>query len=164
MKTRVRYDALPIILVLICSFGLNILGVTWGLPNYADWAQDSMALETLEAIAKRFMNGWFDKYPPVHHAILALCYTPYIGYLLLSGGLQVPSKIFPYGLTDPLSAPRQKASVPLFTDIFQGRLGYVLVATFNTPTIVPISVNINPRIDIFAKTEKSSLNFETSRE
>jgi hypothetical protein len=29
-----------------------------------------MALETLEAIAKHFANGWFDKYPPVHYAVL----------------------------------------------------------------------------------------------
>jgi hypothetical protein len=49
-------------------------------------------------------------------------------------------------------------------DLFHGRLGYTLAATFETPTIVPILLSINPRIDIFVKTEKSSLNFEAAGE
>jgi 4-amino-4-deoxy-L-arabinose transferase-like glycosyltransferase len=96
-------SSLPIVLVLTVSLSLNVLGIAWGLPNYGDWAQDSIALETMEAIAKRFSNGWFDKYPPVHYAVLALFYAPYIIYLLISGGLDIPTKVFPYGLVDPLS-------------------------------------------------------------
>jgi 4-amino-4-deoxy-L-arabinose transferase-like glycosyltransferase len=94
---------LPIAFVLTLSLSVNLLGLTWGLPNYVDWAQDSIALETLEAIAKRFGNGWYDKYPPVHYAVVAFFYAPYIGYLLLSDGLQAPTNIFPYGMAEPLS-------------------------------------------------------------
>jgi hypothetical protein len=72
--------SLPIVLVLTVSLSLNVLGIAWGLPNYVDWAQDSIALETMEAIAKRFSNGWFAKYPPVHYAVLAvfLCALHYL--------------------------------------------------------------------------------------
>jgi hypothetical protein len=80
------------------------VGITWGLPHYVDWVQDSIALETLDGISKFFANGWFDKYPPLHYMILGVCYVPYIGYLILSGQLQTPSKMFPYGLVDPLQA------------------------------------------------------------
>jgi 4-amino-4-deoxy-L-arabinose transferase-like glycosyltransferase len=104
LQLQRRRSVLPIVLVMTLSFAFNALGITWGLPNYVDWAQDSMALETLDAIARRFANGWFDKYPPVHYAVLAVFYTPYIGYLLLSGGLESPHKVFPYGFADPLSA------------------------------------------------------------
>jgi hypothetical protein len=54
------------------------------------------------------------------------------------------------------SFPRREASMRqegLFTDFFRGHLGYTLAATFETPTLVPILLNINPRIDVFAKTE-----------
>ena len=104
MQLHRRRENLPIALILTLSFVLNILGITWGLPNYVDWAQDSMALETLTAIANRFSNEWFSKYPLVHYATLAVFYIPYIGYLLLSEGLQAPSKVFPYGFADPLAA------------------------------------------------------------
>ena len=71
----------PVAFVLMLSLGLNTLGLTWGLPNYVDWAQDSIVLQTLGAIAKRFSNGWFDRVPPVQYVVLACFYTPYIGYL-----------------------------------------------------------------------------------
>jgi hypothetical protein len=44
----------------------------------------------------------------------------------------------------------------LFADLFQSRPGYTLVATFKISTIVPILLNMNPRIDIFERTEEYS--------
>ncbi len=82
----------PITVVLDSSFVLNIMGVTWGLPNYLDWATDSIApFKVLEAAYNHFSNGWNDIYPPAQHAILAALYAPLMGYLLLSGGLKAPS-------------------------------------------------------------------------
>jgi hypothetical protein len=50
----------------------------------------------------------------------------------------------------------QEAGMPrggLLTDRFQNCLGYTLVATFKVPTIVPILLHMNPRIDVFERTE-----------
>jgi 4-amino-4-deoxy-L-arabinose transferase-like glycosyltransferase len=94
----------PIVLILALSFGLNIVGITWGLPHYLDWAIDSLTPFTmLEAAYNYFSNGWYSRYPPVHLAILAFFCAPLMGYLMLSGGLKTPSKVFPFGFVDPLA-------------------------------------------------------------
>ena len=127
-----RRGSLPIALILTLSSVLNVLGITWGLPHYVDWAIDSMALQTLQAIAKHFANGWFDKYPPVHYATVAVFYTPYIGYLLLSGGLQAPTKVFPYGLANPLSSLTNFILIARIVSVLMGvtivLLVYVIVS------------------------------------
>jgi hypothetical protein len=42
----------------------------------------------------------------------------------------------------------------VLTDFFEGRTEYTLVASFETPTFVPVNgLPINSRIDIFAKPE-----------
>jgi hypothetical protein len=43
-------------------------------------------------------------------------------------------------------------------DFFLGRTDYKLVATFHVPTLVPIDLTINPRIDIFARAKEKSPN------
>jgi dolichyl-phosphate-mannose-protein mannosyltransferase len=117
----------PVAFVLMLSLGLNTLGLTWGLPNYVDWAQDSIVLQTLGAIAKRFSNGWFDKYPPVQYVVLACFYTPYIGYLFLSGGLQTPTNVFPYGFADPLSALTSLILIARVVSVLMGAAIILLV-------------------------------------
>ena len=83
----------PIVLVLALSFVLDIMGITWGLPNYLDWAVDSLApFKVLEAAYYHFSNGWHSRYPPLHLAILAFFCAPLMGYLMLSGGLRTVSK------------------------------------------------------------------------
>ena len=44
---------------------------------------------------------------------------------------------------------------PVLAALFHGRLGYSLVATFKTLTIVPVNLTMNPRIYIFERTENS---------
>ncbi len=96
-------EHVPIALVLLASLLLNLAGLTWGLPNYLDWAPDSVApYRVLQALFFRFSNGWWDKYPPVHLALIGVLYLPYLLYLKLSGGIGTPSRYFPFGLTDPL--------------------------------------------------------------
>ena len=105
VQIRRRGEHLPIALVLVLSFLFNIVGITWGLPHYGDWAIDGIApFRVLEAAYYRFSNGWHTGYPPVHFAILAALIAPLMGYLMLSGGLNDPSPVFPFGLADPLSA------------------------------------------------------------
>jgi hypothetical protein len=57
----------------------------------------------LEGAYRRFSNGWANFYPPLPYLIQAALSAPLMGYLMLSGGLEAPSPIFPFGLTDPLS-------------------------------------------------------------
>jgi Dolichyl-phosphate-mannose-protein mannosyltransferase len=83
---------------------LNSIGITWGLPNYLDWAIDSLSpFIMLQAADHHFSNGWYSRYPPFHLATLSLFCAPLMGYVMLSGRLNSPSPIFPFGLTDPLA-------------------------------------------------------------
>ena len=103
-QVKRRRRDLPIALILLLSFGLNMTGVTWGLPHYFDWASDSVApFSVLEAAYHHFSHGWYDMYPPVHLAILAALYAPFIGYFLLSGEVKALSTVFPFGFPDPRS-------------------------------------------------------------
>ncbi len=104
VQSRKKTRYVPLALLLTLSLMINVVGITWRLPYYADRAQDSAALMTLKGFPKHFSNGWRSKYPPFHHFILAACYTPYLGYLMWSEQLQTPIKRFPYGLADPLSS------------------------------------------------------------
>ncbi len=103
IKTHSRRIDRCLVLILFLSLILNTIGMTWGLPNYVDRAQDSVALMTLKGMPTAFSNGWRSRYPPMHLLTLATCYTPYLGYLMLSGQLQEPTRFFPYGLADPLT-------------------------------------------------------------
>jgi 4-amino-4-deoxy-L-arabinose transferase-like glycosyltransferase len=95
----------PIVLILALSLVLNTIGITWGLPNYLDWAIDSLVPSiVLEAAYSQFSNGWYSRYPPAHLAILAFFCAPLMGYLMLSGGLKAARKIFPFGFVDPLAS------------------------------------------------------------
>jgi 4-amino-4-deoxy-L-arabinose transferase-like glycosyltransferase len=42
--------------------------------------------------------------PPSTLRHLAAFYAPFMGYLMVTGGLEAPSRIFPFGFIDPLSA------------------------------------------------------------
>src|SRR5687768_1712460 len=56
----------PIASILVLSFVLNITGTNWGLPNYFDWAVDTIVpFDMLEAAYHRFSKGWANIYPPL---------------------------------------------------------------------------------------------------
>jgi hypothetical protein len=66
---------LSVILAFSCV--LFATGVWWGAPD--DWAPDEIRpSDVLDAIQYRFANGWATIYPPLHYAILALCYVPFL--------------------------------------------------------------------------------------
>ena len=90
--------------ILVLSFVLNITGITWGLPNYLDWAIDTIVpFDMLEGAYHHFSNGWANAYPPLPYLTQAALSAPLMGYLVVSGGLKAPTPIFPFGLADPLS-------------------------------------------------------------
>lgn len=64
-------DRRPLVVVLVCGFGLTVWGLTWGLDS--SWAPDELlAGHVRELIQRRFADGWYDKYPVMHYAILGI--------------------------------------------------------------------------------------------
>jgi len=89
-------------------------GILWGLPHATTeagirgWDVDSV---TAVGVLSEFHNllveakeDWWVAYPLFHYFVLAAAYVPYLGYLVLTGGLSSPSSAFPYGFEDPEGA------------------------------------------------------------
>jgi 4-amino-4-deoxy-L-arabinose transferase-like glycosyltransferase len=101
-----------LILLVVLSVVLNALGLWWGLPpdEYFAWDVDGIApLQPLVAAKHMFIDDWwnsgyYNKYPLGHFFVLMAAYAPYIGYLWLTGGLNDPSEVYPFGLSDPDTA------------------------------------------------------------
>ncbi|HEX9818987.1 MAG TPA: glycosyltransferase family 39 protein [Methylomirabilota bacterium] len=101
-----------LILVVALALVLNVLGLGWGLPlrGYHAWDVDAVApLGPLIAAKRMLVDEWwnsayYNKYPMGHFFILMGTYTPYVGYLWLTGRLQSPSEVYPFGLEDPETA------------------------------------------------------------
>jgi len=107
--TRDDFD--PIFFVIV---GLTTLlygyHLGWGLPNdNFSWAADALGPLSVLSIAQRSLgkinSGWFwYKYPFGYPALLLLVYAPYLGWLVITGQLRDPSRIYPYGFADPEAA------------------------------------------------------------
>jgi hypothetical protein len=81
--TRAQLAGLALILGFSCV--LFATGVSWGAPDHL-WAPDEVRPSgVLDGMQQRFANGWATIYPPLHFAILALFYTPF----LLAGALHL---------------------------------------------------------------------------
>jgi len=98
-----------LIAVVVLAFALNVLGLGWGLPlsGIHGWDVDGIAPLGPLIAAKRMIlddwwnSGYYNKYPMGHFFVLMGGYAPYLGYLWLTGGLQKPSEVYPFGLADP---------------------------------------------------------------
>jgi hypothetical protein len=56
-------------------------------------------------MAEPWNSGWFwFKYPLAHILVLAAAYVPYLGWLVLTGGLAHPTAEYPHGFADPETA------------------------------------------------------------
>jgi 4-amino-4-deoxy-L-arabinose transferase-like glycosyltransferase len=110
-------------LLAIVSLSLNLYGITWGLPNTGDWTNMSLAPLKPLSFAKHLLDQepWLFHYPPFHFVVLALVYSPYVLYLVATGGLGSPTDTFPFGLAEP------EASLTVF--ILLARLTSVVMAT-----------------------------------
>jgi hypothetical protein len=81
------------VLLLLVSLGLNAWMVTWGLPSTAGWAPDEiLPSAVLDARARGFSGGWFDKYPPLHFRVLGAVYAPLSGPV--RAGSPVPKDVY----------------------------------------------------------------------
>jgi len=95
--------AMHLVVLAITSLGLNLYGITWGLPNVNDWANLSLAPLKPLSFAKHllYQEPWFFHYPPFHFLVLAVVYSPYVVYLLATGGMGSPTDTYPFGLAQP---------------------------------------------------------------
>jgi hypothetical protein len=116
---------LPIALVLLGSFVINSVGLTWGLPNFSDWSIDSVAPHRVwQGIEYHFSNGWWGPYPPLHLELLAALYVPYLQYLKITGGFS--GEATPEALADPLHALGNLILIARVVSVLMG-VGVVLI-------------------------------------
>lgn len=88
-------------------------GFWWGVPHAThpdrahSWGVDApMPLGPLAEL-HNILQPKPDRnlgYPLMHSFVVAGAYTPYLGYLLLTGGLSRPTPSYPYGFADPVGS------------------------------------------------------------
>lgn len=88
-------------------------GLVWGLPQATQaalihgWDVDSVTgIATLSEFHNLFVVAkpdWYVAYPLFHYLLLGLVYTPYLAYMFLTGQIQGPSGVYPFGFTDPVN-------------------------------------------------------------
>lgn len=120
--------ATQLVLLAIASLSLNLYGITWGLPNVDDWTNMSLAPLKPLSFAKHllYQEPWLFHYPPFHFFVLAVVYSPYVLYLLLTGGLSSPADAYPFGLANPEVSLTVFTLLARLTSAFMGT-GMVLV-------------------------------------
>ena len=89
-RTRTDDDRLArrwLVALLAIVLLANLPGFGWGLPHTFAPHVDDAAKPALTAMQERFLG--VTKYPKVHLLTLAAAYTPYLGWLWFSGGLEL---------------------------------------------------------------------------
>jgi hypothetical protein len=74
--------------ILLVALFLNLVGLSWGLPNLESWMADDISPWLPLRVGKTYFFGWH-KYPFLHSWISLFSYSPYLLYLLVSGGLDL---------------------------------------------------------------------------
>jgi len=74
--------------ILLVALFLNLVGLCWGLPNLESWMADDISPWLPLRVGKTYFFGWH-KYPFLHSWISLFSYSPYLLYLLVSGGLDL---------------------------------------------------------------------------
>ena len=78
--------------ILAVSTVLNVVGLTWGLPNAA-WAPDEVfPVSVFYGASAWFSGGWFGSYPPLHYYLLSIVYAP---FQMLSAVANAGAELYP---------------------------------------------------------------------
>ena len=78
--------------IVTVSTVLNLVGLTWGLPNAA-WAPDEIGpVAVFYGISAWFGRGWFGSYPPLHYYLLSILYVP---FWMLAAVANTPAEMYP---------------------------------------------------------------------
>jgi 4-amino-4-deoxy-L-arabinose transferase-like glycosyltransferase len=100
--------------VALCAAAVLLPAVWWGLPvatsgiTARGWDVDGVAgigvLSEMHNLIVQPRPDWYVAYPLLHYLILAVCYAPYLAYLIATGAMSSPVAAYPYGLGDPVRA------------------------------------------------------------
>ena len=86
--------------VLLLSVLLNAWGIWWAMPNSRGWAPDELVpSDAFKGLLQLFSHGWYDKYPPLHYAVLSAAGAPVL--FLSSLGLVDLQMAVPYVRATP---------------------------------------------------------------
>lgn len=77
-----------LVAILLVALFLNLVGLCWGLPNVESWMADDISPWLPLRVGRTYFFGWH-KYPFLHSWISLFAYSPYLLYLLVSGGLDL---------------------------------------------------------------------------
>jgi len=126
LRVRLRLAELPITGTKSTRITVWVLALTaialyapmmgWGVPHatapdrtHAFSVDEILPLEPLAEMHNTFVVSKPDRnygYPWWHYFVVAVAYAPYVGYLMVSGGLSSPIPEFPFGLQDPVTSLR----------------------------------------------------------
>lgn len=105
----------------VVALAVYLPAIWWGLPVATNgevirgWDVDGIAgIVPLAEFHNMFFHAsadWYVPYPLFHYLLLGASYAPYLAWLWLTGGLESPSAVYPYGLMDPV------ASIAIFASI-----------------------------------------------
>jgi Dolichyl-phosphate-mannose-protein mannosyltransferase len=137
-----RLPRLPIGIGLL-ALALYLPGFWWGVPyptapdRIHSWGVDSpMPLGPL-ADVYNLIAPQPDRnlgYPLMHSFLVDAAYTPYLGYLWLTGRFARPSATYPYGLRDPVDELRVMTLIANFLSVLMG-VG-IAVAAYDAGKII----------------------------
>lgn len=141
-----RWHRVAVIGVLLASLGLNVMGLSWGLPNgNRTWAADAIQPLTPLSIGRhvwfgdRWNSGWFYfKYPVGHPNLLLGAQAPFLLWMRYRDELGRPAAQYPHGFRNP---EKSLAQLALVTRVVSALMGtacvlflYGLVALYVSPT------------------------------
>jgi hypothetical protein len=141
IKTRTRITVLVLGLLAVALYG-PLIG--WGLP-YATApdrtktvaTDEILPLEGLAEMHNTFVVSKPDRnygYPWWHYFVVSVAQAPYLAYLMVTGGMQSPSPVFPFGLKDPVRALQTLTLIGRSVSVLMAA-GVVIAAYFFSRTL-----------------------------
>lgn len=114
------------VLVAILAFAAYTPGTWWGVPHATapdrvkPWATDDETPLGPLAEMNNIRNPRDDRnlgYPLMYSFVVTAAYTPYLGYLYLTGRFSEPAPVYPFGLEDPVVSLRTMAIIARFVTV-----------------------------------------------
>lgn len=80
-RARSRRWNVSLALVLGLSLGLNAIPLWWGLPSGSGWAVDEILPSDVLRATEHLLDGWANRYPPLHYYLLGSIWRPLLELL-----------------------------------------------------------------------------------
>ena len=82
-----RRPYLPFALLLGGALLFDAVPLWWGLPSRFGWAFDEILPRDVLAASHKLLNGWADRYPPLHYYLLMSLWRPLLAVLRSLGSM-----------------------------------------------------------------------------